>query len=53
VVTAEIVEGGPVPSEHDAIRWLTADELHDVEWLPADVPFLPGLARVLGSRATS
>lgn len=27
--------------EHTAYRWLTADTLHSVEWLPADVEVLP------------
>jgi 8-oxo-dGTP diphosphatase len=49
VVTAELVAGEPMPTEHDAIRWLRSDELHDVRWLPADVPFLAELGRVLGS----
>jgi 8-oxo-dGTP diphosphatase len=51
VVTAELVEGIAVPTEHDAVRWLAADELGDVRWLPADVPFLAELAEVL--RGTS
>jgi 8-oxo-dGTP diphosphatase len=49
VVTAELVEGDAVPTEHDAVRWLRADELDQVRWLPADVPFLAELALVLGS----
>lgn len=47
VVTAELVDGDPTPSEHDAVRWLAADELHEVRWLAADVPFLAELADVL------
>lgn len=47
VVTAELVAGDPVPTEHDAVRWLTADELDRVRWLPADVPFLTELAGLL------
>jgi len=35
--------GEPVPHEHDAVRWLTADELDDVDWLDSDRPFLPEL----------
>jgi 8-oxo-dGTP diphosphatase len=45
------VEGEPVPHEHDALRWLTADELHDVPWIPADAPVLAVLADQL--RGTS
>ncbi|MPZ59940.1 MAG: NUDIX domain-containing protein [Propionibacteriales bacterium] len=40
VYEARIVSGEPVPSEHDAIRWLGPDELEDVAWLDADRPFL-------------
>ena len=47
VVTAELVDGVPAPSEHDRVRWLAADELDEVPWLPADVPFLAELARRL------
>lgn len=47
VVTAELLDGEPTPTEHDAVRWLAADELHEVRWLPADVPFLAELAGVL------
>ena len=33
----EIVNGDLVLKEHEAARWLTREELTDVEWLPADV----------------
>ena len=33
----EIVKGDLVLKEHEAARWLTREELTDVEWLPADV----------------
>jgi 8-oxo-dGTP diphosphatase len=51
VVTAALVDGTPTPTEHDVVRWLAADELQEVRWLPADVPFLQELAKVL-QRAT-
>ena len=38
--TAVLVDGDPVPTEHDAVRWLRADELDSVPWADADVPFL-------------
>ncbi len=38
-----LIDGEPVPSEHDAIRWLAPEELDDVAWLDADRPFLAGL----------
>ncbi len=33
---ARVTEGSPVLKEHEAARWLTADELDEVRWLPAD-----------------
>lgn len=50
VVTAELVAGEPVLLEHDAVRWLAADELDEVRWLPADVPFVAQLGAVLDAR---
>jgi 8-oxo-dGTP diphosphatase len=44
-----LVDGEPVPAEHDAVRWLTVDELDDVDWLDPDRPFLPLIARLVGS----
>lgn len=49
VVTAALVAGEPVPAEHDAVRWLRRDELDEVPWMAADVPFLGPLAARLGS----
>ncbi len=51
VATATLVSGEPTPFEHDQVRWLGADELVEVDWLDADRPFLPAIARVLGSDA--
>lgn len=31
-----IIDGEIDDSEHEALRWLDARELHDVDWLPAD-----------------
>jgi 8-oxo-dGTP diphosphatase len=47
VARVRIVDGEPVPHEHDAVRWLGPDELDDVDWLDADRPFLPALRAVL------
>jgi len=35
-------------AEHQAARWLAADELDGVAWLPADLAVLPALRRLLG-----
>jgi 8-oxo-dGTP diphosphatase len=47
VAVASLHDGEPVPHEHDAVRWLAADALDDVDWLEPDRPFLPLLAAVL------
>src|SRR4051794_28788689 len=39
-VTGRLVDGDPVPHEHDAVRWLGAGELDEVSWAGPDVPFL-------------
>lgn len=41
-----ITAGEPTPREHDEVRWLTAEELDDVDWLEPDRPFVEQL-RVL------
>ena len=33
--------------EHESARWLTADTLHSVRWLPADDQLLPHIQREL------
>ncbi|MFH8800131.1 (deoxy)nucleoside triphosphate pyrophosphohydrolase [Streptomyces sp. NPDC017936] len=41
VWTARLLPGSPAPEpleDHDALRWLTPDEIWDVEWLDQDVP---------------
>jgi 8-oxo-dGTP diphosphatase len=48
VVTARLARGDPVPREHDAVRWLRADELDEVTWAEADVPFLDPLRDLMG-----
>jgi 8-oxo-dGTP diphosphatase len=49
VALSALVAGEPDPVEHDAVRWLAADELDDVDWLDPDRPFLPLIAPGLGS----
>lgn len=36
----ELVEGEPRALEHLELRWLGADGLTGVDWLPADLPFI-------------
>jgi 8-oxo-dGTP diphosphatase len=47
VATATLLEREPIPrdGEHDAVRWLRADQLADVDWLEPDRPFLEALRR--------
>ena len=46
--TARLVDGGPPqPLEHAALRWLGADELDRVRWLPADIPMVAELPALL------
>lgn len=47
VAVARLVSGVPIPVEHDALRWLAAEELDDVDWLEPDRPFLPVVAEIL------
>lgn len=42
-----LLSGRPDAREHRALRWITADELHDLEWVPADRGWLPDLADAL------
>jgi 8-oxo-dGTP diphosphatase len=47
VALASLVDGEPVPVEHDQLRWLAPEELGDVDWLEPDRPFLDELREVL------
>jgi len=42
-----LIRGEPQPHDHRALRWLTAEQLHDIDWVPADRDWLPALARIL------
>jgi 8-oxo-dGTP diphosphatase len=42
-----LVRGQPRPHDHGALRWVTAAELHDVDWVPADRGWLADLAKAL------
>ena len=51
VAVVTVRSGKPAPVEHDAVRWLAADELDDVDWLEPDRPFLDALrARLLPTK---
>ena len=42
-----IAGGSPHLLEHEAARWLSADQLDSVAWLPADITLIPKIARLL------
>lgn len=44
---AELTEGSPILLEHEAAKWLSADEIEAVDWLPADRLVLPFLRRLI------
>lgn len=43
----EIVKGNIVLKEHEAARWLTKEQLGEVEWLPADVRLISKLCNMI------
>lgn len=43
----QIVRGSLVLKEHEAARWLTKDELNNVEWLPADITLIEKIRNLL------
>ena len=40
----DLLEGEPLPLECDEVRWVALADLPSLEWAPADVPFVRGLA---------
>jgi 8-oxo-dGTP diphosphatase len=48
---ATLVRGEPQPNDHSALRWVSAAELHDVDWVPADRGFVVALGELLARRA--
>jgi 8-oxo-dGTP diphosphatase len=49
---ATLIDGEPQPlQDHDELRWLSADELDDVAWLPIDAALLPVVAALLDARS--
>ncbi len=42
-----LIGGEPDARDHRALRWITAAELHDLEWVPADRGWLEDLTRAL------
>ncbi|OBI98394.1 (deoxy)nucleoside triphosphate pyrophosphohydrolase [Mycobacterium asiaticum] len=42
-----LLTGEPRAHDHRALRWVTAEELGDVDWVPADREWLADLTRAL------
>ncbi|MBQ1071917.1 (deoxy)nucleoside triphosphate pyrophosphohydrolase [Micromonospora sp. C31] len=50
VYAARLLHGDqPKALEHSALRWLAADELDSVTWLPADAPIVAALRPMLSA----
>ncbi|MDQ1714317.1 MAG: 8-oxo-dGTP diphosphatase [Frankiaceae bacterium] len=48
---ARITAGSPTAHEHRALRWLSVDELYDVEWIAADLPLVAAVEALLRGTA--
>jgi 8-oxo-dGTP diphosphatase len=46
---ARLLRGEPRPHDHRALRWVTAAELDDLDWVPADRGWLPALTHALAT----
>lgn len=51
--TARLVRGEPGPREHRELRWITAQQLPALAWLPADRALVGPLARLLEREISS
>lgn len=47
LLEAELVAGEPRPLEHLALEWIDPGGLRDLDWIPADRPFLDPLGPLL------
>lgn len=45
-----LLGGQPYPHDHHALRWVTAAQLGDLDWVPADRAWLTELARLIDSK---
>jgi 8-oxo-dGTP diphosphatase len=53
VYLCRIVSGELTLVDHDEHRWLTAEELDDVPWIPVDLPLIAELRTLLTPSAAS
>jgi 8-oxo-dGTP diphosphatase len=47
--SARAVRGSAQALEHAELRWVRADELDDLDWIPADRPLLPAVRTLLSA----
>jgi 8-oxo-dGTP diphosphatase len=47
IYAAVLQRGTPTLREHQEARWLSADELPDLDWAEADIPALPAVQRYM------
>lgn len=45
-IIGNLKSGEPVLTEHQEIRWLSPEELFEVEWSPADIPIVKQLSKM-------
>ncbi len=45
-----LIRGEPHPHDHRALRWVTAAQLHEIDWVPADSGWVAALRQILQPR---
>lgn len=50
LLACQLEAGQPTAREHAELRWLSADEIHALDWAPADIPLLASVAASLRRR---
>ena len=43
---AKVINGTPIATEHAELRWVTIQNLKELEWAPADIPTINSLITV-------
>lgn len=43
---AKVINGTPIATEHAELRWVTIQNLKELEWAPADIPTIDSLITV-------
>jgi 8-oxo-dGTP diphosphatase len=43
-----LIDGDPHPHDHSGLRWVSAADLDDLPWVPADRAWVPDLREALG-----